>query len=262
MSMSELRDLVIDAHGGIARWSKVKTVDGDMSITGGLWARKGWPDALKDVHITAAARKQWISYRPFTSEGMRSLCTPDHTIIETLDGKPVRDRRNPRTGFDGHAVETPWDDLNLAYFSGYAMWNYLNTPFIFALPGFQTEEIEPWDENGEKRRRLKVAFPDHIATHCPEQIFHVNGEGLICRVDYSALVADGALPGRPQGFFRNQDGHEAAGASPKSRRHRDSRSGFRSDRYRRNPLLMTRASAAYGARFPSFGRHAVGGTND
>ena len=192
MSMSELRDLVIDAHGGIARWNKVKTVDGDMSITGGLWARKGWPDALKDVHVTAAAGKQWISYRPFIGEGMRSLCTPDHTIIETLDGKPVKDRRNPRAAFDGHTVETPWDDLHLAYFSGYAMWNYLNTPFIFALPGFQTEEIEPWDENGKERRRLKVAFPDHIATHCPEQIFHVNGEGLICRVDYSAPVAGGA----------------------------------------------------------------------
>ena len=34
--MSELRDLVIDAHGGIERWSKVRTVDGDMSITGAL----------------------------------------------------------------------------------------------------------------------------------------------------------------------------------------------------------------------------------
>jgi hypothetical protein len=191
MSMSELRDLVIDAHGGIARWNKVKTVDGDMSITGGLWARKGWPDALKHVHVTAAAGKQWISYRPFISEGMCSSCTPDHTIIETLDGKPVKDRRNPRVAFDGHTVETPWDDLHLAYFSGYAMWNYLNTPFIFALPGFQTEEIEPWDENGERRRRLKVAFPDHISTHCPEQIFHVNGEGLICRVDYIAPVAGG-----------------------------------------------------------------------
>ena len=34
--MSELRDLVIDAHGGIERWSKVRTIDGDMSITGAL----------------------------------------------------------------------------------------------------------------------------------------------------------------------------------------------------------------------------------
>ena len=40
MSMSELRDLVIDAHGGIERWNKVKTIEGDMSITGGLWREK------------------------------------------------------------------------------------------------------------------------------------------------------------------------------------------------------------------------------
>ncbi len=192
MNMSELRDLVIDAHGGIERWNKVKTIEGDMSITGGLWARKGWPLALKNVHVTAAAGKQWISYQPFTGEGMRSSWTPDRTAIETLDGKTVKDRKNPRAAFDGHTVETPWDDLHLAYFSGYAMWNYLNTPFIFALSGFRTEEIEPWDENGDQRRRLKVTFPDHIATHCAEQVFHVDGGGLIRRVDYSAPVAGGA----------------------------------------------------------------------
>jgi hypothetical protein len=190
--MSELRDFVIDAHGGIARWNDVKTIEGDMSISGVLWALKGWPDALKNIHVTAAAREQWISYRPFTGEGLRSSYTPGHTIIETLDGKLVKDRKDPRAAFDGHTVATPWDELHLAYFSGYAMWNYLNTPFIFALPEFRTEEIEPWDDNGEKRRRLKVVFPDHIATHCSEQIFHVNGDGLICRVDYGAAVAGGA----------------------------------------------------------------------
>jgi hypothetical protein len=192
MSMSELRELVINAHGGIERWNRVKAIEGDMSITGAMWARKGWPDALKAVLVTADTRHQWISYRPFISEGMCSVCTPDRTLIETKDGKPIKDRKNPRAAFDGHTVETRWDDLNLAYFRGYAMWNYLNTPFVFALPGFKTEEIEPWHEDGGKRRRLKVVLPDHIATHCSEQIFHVNDEGLICRMDYSALVAGGA----------------------------------------------------------------------
>ena len=192
MNMSELRDLVIDAHGGIERWNKVKTIEGDMSITGGLWARKGWPTGAEERPRHGSAGKQWISYQPFTGEGMRSSWTPDHTAIETLDGKIVKDRKNPRAAFDGHTVETPWDDLHLAYFSGYAMWNYLNTPFIFALSGFRTEEIEPWDENGEQRRRLKVTFPDHIATHCAEQVFHVDSGGLIRRVDYSAPVAGGA----------------------------------------------------------------------
>ena len=72
------------------------------------------------------------------------------------------------------------------------MWTYLNTPFLLARPGIESEEIEPWQDDGETRRRLKVTFPDHIATHCPEQIFHINGRGLICRIDYSAPVAGGA----------------------------------------------------------------------
>jgi hypothetical protein len=221
INMSELRDLVIDAHGGTARWNKVKMIEGDISITGGLWARKGWPDVLKAVRIAAAAREQWISYQPFTSEKLRSSCTPDHTIIETLDGKPLRKRHNPRTAFDGHAIDTQWDDLHLAYFSGYAMWNYLNTPFIFALPGFKTEEIEPWDEQGEKHRRLKVVFPDHVATHCAEQIFHVNREGLICRVDYSALVAGGAPIAHYMSSYRDFSGIKVATTRQALRRNAD-----------------------------------------
>jgi hypothetical protein len=208
--MSELRDLVIDAHGGIERWNKVKTIEGDMSITGAMWVRKGWPDALKDVRVIADARNQWISYRPFTGDGIRSSCTPDHTVIETLDGKPLKDRTNPRACFAGHTVESPWDDLNLAYFSGYAMWNYLNTPFIFAEPGFETEEIEPWHDNGEKHRRLRVVFPDRIATHCSEQIFHINDQGLMCRMDYCAPVAGGALTAHYMSDYEDFSGIKVA----------------------------------------------------
>ena len=95
--MSDLRELVIDAHGGIERWNKVKAIEADMAITGAMWVRKGWPDALKNVHVTADTKTQWISYRPFISEGMCSVCTPDRTLIETQDGKPIKDRKNPRT---------------------------------------------------------------------------------------------------------------------------------------------------------------------
>ena len=33
------------------------------------------------------------------------------------------------------------------------MWIYLNTPFLFALPGVETEEIRPWREDDEVWRR-------------------------------------------------------------------------------------------------------------
>jgi hypothetical protein len=45
------------------------------------------------------------------------------------------------------------------------MWTYLTTPFAFAMDVVATEELEPWRENGEIWRRLKVTFPQSIATH-------------------------------------------------------------------------------------------------
>jgi hypothetical protein len=204
--MSELRELVINAHGGMKRWSQVKTIGGNMSITGLMWQRKGWPEILKNVHVTAETKRQWISYNRFTEAGRRSIYQPDHVKIETLDGQVVKERHDPRAAFQGHELQTPWDDLHLAYFSGYAMWNYLNAPFLFAFPGVVSKEIEPWDENGEKMRRLQVTFPDSIATHCPEQVFHINKDGLLTRVDYMTLVNGGGLAAHYMSDHQDVDG--------------------------------------------------------
>jgi hypothetical protein len=203
--MNELRDLVLDAHG-VARWKTARTIEGEMSITGLLWARKGWPDALKQVHVTADTDGQRVSYRPFTKPDWRSVYQPEAVTIETPDGKSIKSRVNPRAAFQGHTVESAWDDLHLAYFSGYAIWNYLNTPFLFQLPGVKTEEIEPWDEHGEMRRRLKVTFPDSIETHCSEQVFHVTAAGLISRLDYDAAVTGGIPTAHYLSDYRNFGG--------------------------------------------------------
>ena len=83
------------------------------------------------------------------------------------------------------------------------------------------EEIEPWDENGEQRRRLKVTFPDHIATHCAEQVFHVDGDGLICRLDYSAPVAGGIPTAHYLYDYRDFDGIKFATQAAGVRRNAD-----------------------------------------
>lgn len=201
-----LLDDVIAAHGGFARWNGVTRIEGDMSITGAMWARKGWPDALKDVHVTVETKRQWTSYRPFTAADKRSVCTPDLTVIETLDGRILGERRNPRAAFSGHTPATPWDDLNLAYFSGYAIWNYLTTPFMFLLPGIEAEEIDPWSHDDETHRRLKVTFPESIATHGTEQVFHISRDNLISRVDYSAVVTGGVPTAHIMTDYRDFDG--------------------------------------------------------
>jgi hypothetical protein len=100
----------------------------------------------------------------------------------------IESRDSPRTSFAGHVNETPWDQLHAAYFNGYALWTYLTQPFLYAYPGFVTDEIEPWEENGETWRRLKVIFPDNIASHAREQITYFGADGLMRRHDYAVDV--------------------------------------------------------------------------
>ncbi len=72
------------------------------------------------------------------------------------------------------------------------MWTYLTTPFLFAMDGVATEELQPWRENGEMWRRLKVTFPHCIATHNTVQMFYFGSDGLLRRHDYDAEVLGGS----------------------------------------------------------------------
>lgn len=189
--MSDLATLAMDAHGGLDRWRRLKSVSARLFQDGVLWKLKGHDGVLSDVHIAVDLRKEWASHRPFMKADRHTSFQPGRIAIETSSGDVVEERFNPRDSFKGHVLETPWDNLQLAYFAGYAMWTYLNTPFLFALPGVKTEEIQPWQENGAAWRRLKVTFPTSIATHSAEQTFYFDERGLLKRHDYDVDVSGG-----------------------------------------------------------------------
>jgi hypothetical protein len=117
---------------------------------------------------------------------------PDQLKLETLDGTVVEMRSDPETSFEGHVRETPWDKFHVAYFASEALWTYLTSPFLYTYPGFESEEIEPWHENDETWRRLKVTFPDHIKSHSKTQITHFGPDGLMRRHDYTVDILGGA----------------------------------------------------------------------
>jgi hypothetical protein len=189
--MSNLLDTVIAAHGGWERWQQVTRLTADASIGGLLWQMKGRVGVLDNVRVAADPRRQHVEYSPFRTPGQHSVYEPERTAIETNEGSVIEARESPREAFAGHGYQTPWDDQHLVYFSGYAMWTYLTTPFLFRLPGFQTEEIDPWDENGEEWRRLKVIFPPTVHSHSPEQVFYFDTSGLLRRHDYSVDIIGG-----------------------------------------------------------------------
>lgn len=143
---------------------------------------------MANVYLTVDLHRQHASYMPFRRPNQHTEFTPERVAIETDTGEIIEERFHPRAAFAGHTQETPWDDLHLIYFVSYAMWNYLTSPFNLTLEGVQTTEIEPWQEQGETWRRLKVKFPPSIATHTVEQTFYIGSDGLFRRHDYDVDV--------------------------------------------------------------------------
>lgn len=190
--MSDLLEKAIAAHGGSERWSQARQITADASITGVLWHLKGRAGIIDRARITADPHDQRVEYSPFRSADQHSLYVPGKTSVVTDAGETVEFREAPRLAFDGHELTTPWDDHHLIYFAGYAMWTYLTTPFLFSMPGFETKEVEPWDENGEEWRRLRVIFPESVHSHSPVQTFYFDAQGILKRHDYSADVLGGS----------------------------------------------------------------------
>jgi hypothetical protein len=61
-------------------------------------------------------------------------------------------------------------------------------------PGFVSEEIAPWEEDGEQWRSLKVIFPDSIAGQTRNQISYFGSDGLLRGHEYTVDVL-GNAPG-------------------------------------------------------------------
>ena len=190
--MNSLVQFSIDAHGGFERWRRFEHVSAHLRNGGVLWTLKHQQGVLDDVYVRVALHREWASHSPFLKPNLRTSFEPHRVAIETTDGRVVEERLQPRDSFVGHEVDTPWDPSQLAYFAGYAMWTYLTTPFLFAMDGVATEELEPWRENGETWRRLKVTFPPSIATHSTVQTFYFSSDGLLRRHDYDAEVLGGS----------------------------------------------------------------------
>jgi hypothetical protein len=189
--MNELLQVAVDAHGGLERWNQLKTVKASVSITGAIWQVKGKPDVLKDVSIEAELHKQRLTTQ-YNGQGKCTVFEPNRIAIRTESGRLVDCRDDPRSAFRGHTLQTPWDDMHVAYFSSYALWNYLTVPFLYNYPGFVAEELAPWKENGEQWRPLKVIVPDSIASHSREQVAYFGPDGLLRRHEYTVDVMGGA----------------------------------------------------------------------
>jgi hypothetical protein len=203
--MPELLDIAVAAHGGLARFNQVSSITIEVSITGGVWYVKGQPDVLKNIVMVVDTRRERVT-TSFVGQDRTTIFEPDRVVVQSADGTVLEASDDPEGSFAAQTADTPWNAIHVAYFSGEALWTYLNTPFLYTQARFAKQEIDSIEVDGERWRRLKVSFPDEVKSHTREQIFCFGPDGLLRRHDYRVDVLGGATGLNYASDYREVDG--------------------------------------------------------
>ena len=175
---------ILDAHGGLDYWRSLCSVDLEMSAHGFLFRAKYVP-LQRHVRLTISTRKPEVTLHDYPLAGQRAILHGAQRVeIVDASGEVLQTRADPRAAFTHWRRSLYWDALDFAYFSGYAMWNYTNLPFLLTEPGFVAESLAA----PAGMTRLKVTFPPDLPTHSPTQELLFDRSGRLTRHDYTAKV--------------------------------------------------------------------------
>jgi hypothetical protein len=184
---NDLVERAVAAHG-VEAFDAAREIVVDMSSGGLAFAVRFQRGTLSRFRARVSTGEPRAVFTPYPREGQRGVFERDAVRIESEEGEVVAERKRPREAFRGLRRNIWWDDLDLLHFAGYALWNYTTTPFLFRRPGIELEELEPWQEDGERWRRLRARFPPELPTHSREQDFYFDESGRLRRLDYTAEV--------------------------------------------------------------------------
>lgn len=189
MAQVSLLDQTIAAHGGSERWEQVAEVRLRLRVGGNIIATKFKSPRTRSLECVVDRRRVHAVLKPFPREGLIGIFEGDRMRIETAEGTVIAQRDVLRDPSGRVLRRVMWDDLDLLYFLGYALWNYTLTPYLFRWPGFLCSEGETVHEpDGSALRTLHVLYPVGFPTHCREQTFYFDERGLLRRLDYTAEV--------------------------------------------------------------------------
>jgi hypothetical protein len=185
-------DDALNAHGGRDRWLAVTSLSAPVSMGGSLWSGKGHDGVFGDAAVFIDPHRQHVEFSGFGPRRLRTWFEPGLVSVRTKDGTEIDRRRDPRASFPQDAAAA-WDDVQVAYFASYAIWNYLTLPYLLNTAGIRTAEIEPWPGADSSWRRVSADFTETtIETHNRLQYFSFDSNNLLARHDYDADVLGGA----------------------------------------------------------------------
>jgi len=182
-----LLDEVIEASGGMARWNSLRRFTLQLSLGGTLFSPLCRADCLKEVVAEGSTGSQSVRFIGFARSTNCAFYQPDSVTIESVEGKTLRTWQNPLKAFSDRSTDGRWDELQLVFFCGFSVWNFLTTPFLLAHPDVRVEELPPQREQAQLWRRLQAVFPPSITTHSSSQMFYFDEQALQRRTDHDLL---------------------------------------------------------------------------
>jgi hypothetical protein len=177
---------ILDAHGGEAYWRSIRSIELEVSIRGFLFTAKRIPK-MDHVRMTVDTTRPAVVIHDYPAAGESTHFLGEARVeIRDAAGRISLARDDPRYHFNQLRQFFYWDDLDFAYFSGYAMWNYLTMPFLSRFPGVEAERAAHSGLEGDAR--YEVRFPPNFPTHARHQVFYFDDEHRLYRHDYTAEV--------------------------------------------------------------------------
>src|SRR5258708_14377639 len=170
---------------------RVTSLDLNVSLKGGLFTMKGYPDGIQNVVMHVDTRATGIQISAYPGAGRRGNYTAGRIWIEDISGKVLDERADFHQRLHASSRPDPWDQLDRLAFVSYAMWEYMTVPFLLAESDVTVEEIEPHQEYDKPWRRLRAVFPKRIPIPSPQQTFYFDDDFMLRRFDFKA-VGNGA----------------------------------------------------------------------
>jgi hypothetical protein len=99
--VDDLLSRVLDAHGGLERWSAVNTLTTRLSVGGPFWVRRGFPDAFLEETLEIDARREHAVFTPWIApdQSLTFDVAPERVTLQAADGQTVDSRTDPRSSY-------------------------------------------------------------------------------------------------------------------------------------------------------------------
>jgi hypothetical protein len=186
MNPTSVLERSVEAHGGLDRWSGVERIDVRFSAWGLAFTSKLKAGALRNRSASVAVKPQQVTLHDYPGPGRSAVLDEAGTAL--MHGNIIEsDCVNPRSTILGKRPLTPWNSLDLAYFTGCALWTYLTAPFVCLQERFEVTDAGYVTDRAETLDWVGLRYPSWSQTHSTHQtLFFSRDTGLLRRHDYTA----------------------------------------------------------------------------